>query len=296
MSSKTDKILSGENIEIQFSGIEEIDDMSRNFNIMTEKLRELYEKLKNDISHREQIQSELEESKQLAELANQAKSDFLSNMSHELRTPLTVIHGSVKLLLNKSVDDPVKADNLLKIADNNCQKLIALVNDVLDLTKIEQGKLDFIIAPVELVSVLEESVDINLAYAKQLNVKLDLKYYDFDKTIRVNVDKNRLIQVLRNLISNAVKFSPANDEVVISVEKINDRARVNIIDNGPGIPQELQKNIFQRFYQVDSSITRKTGGTGLGLNISKSIIEQLDGSIGFEIEKNTIFYFELPIF
>jgi len=295
LSDKTGKILSGENIEISKCGIEEIDNMSLNFNVMTDTLRKLYEKLNSDIEHRAIIQSELEHAKKLAESANQAKSDFLANVSHELRTPITSIQGSIKLLSANLIDDPEEVNNLFKIASNNCSRLINLVNDILDLTKIEQSKLEFNFANVELLPLLEEAIENNISFAKQNNVSLEFINENIDKSLLVNVDKNRIMQVLSNLLSNAIKFSYPQEKVLLSVSLMDDKVKVSVIDHGQGIPKELQKNIFQRFYQVDSSSTKKTGGTGLGLNISKLIIEKMGGNIGFVIEDNTTFYFELPV-
>lgn len=223
------------------------------------------------------------------------KSEFVSTVSHELRTPLTSIRGSLGLVWGGVTGElPEKAKSLIGIAKNNCERLIRLINDILDSEKIESGKMRFELQPLELVPLIEQALAANEGFAEQHKVKMILSATA--QPVRVNVDSDRLIQVLTNLLSNAIKFSPAQGLVQVRVRHASGRVRVEISDSGPGIPEEFQKRIFQKFSQADSSDTRQKGGTGLGLNISKAILERMEGSIGFATETNvgTTFFFELP--
>lgn len=224
------------------------------------------------------------------------KDEFISIVSHELRTPLTSIKGSIGLLtagVLGTLSD--KASEVLKIANNNCNRLSNLINDILDMEKIKAGKMDFEIKEYDLIPIVKESIDASLEYAKQYNI--EYKIVDSIDSALVKVDKNRLIQVIFNLLSNAAKFSHANDTVNIEVTKVNnDTIRVSVQDTGIGIPEEFQDQIFNSFSQADSSDTRKKGGTGLGLNIAKEIISIMGGKLGFKSKLNegSTFYIDLP--
>lgn len=224
------------------------------------------------------------------------KNEFVSIVSHELRTPLTSIRGSLGLLVNGVMGVfPEKAQKLLEIANNNCERLLLLINDILDIEKIEAGKMTFHFKTIDLNSMIRESIDANRMYAEKFG--LTIQFFPPEMDSQVNVDPDRLMQVLANLISNACKFSPAGARVILSVESEKDRVRVSVADQGSGIPLEFQSRIFQKFSQADSSDTRGKGGTGLGLNISKTIIEKFGGSLNFSSNKDegTTFYFTLPI-
>lgn len=232
-------------------------------------------------------------------MLDRMKDEFISTVSHELRTPLTSIFGSMELIASGAAGKiPQQTKKLIDIAYNNSERLVRLVNDILDIQKIESGKMDFDIKPWGLMLLVEQAIEANRAYAKLLGVEFVLK--DQLPGVKVSVDGDRLIQVITNLLSNAAKFSPPNDVVVISVwrqDRDKDKAiRVAITDHGPGIPEEFRSRIFQKFIQADASDARQKSGTGLGLSISKSIIEKLGGQINFETEPNvkTTFYFDLP--
>lgn len=223
------------------------------------------------------------------------KTEFVSTVSHELRTPLTSIRGSLGLVWGGVAGAiPEKAKNLVGIAQSNCERLIRLINDILDSEKIESGKMRFELQAQELEPLLERALADNEGFAAQLGVKLVL--HKAEDAPRVCVDGDRLIQVVTNLLSNAIKFSPPEGTVDVIVRKQGRRVRVEISDKGPGIPDEFRQRIFQKFSQADSSDTRQKGGTGLGLSISKAIIERMEGNIGFTTESNkgTTFYFDLP--
>ncbi|WP_457282134.1 PAS domain S-box protein [Polaromonas sp. P5_D5] len=223
------------------------------------------------------------------------KSEFVSTVSHELRTPLTSIRGSLGLIsggVAGQLPDAVKT--LVGIAKTNCERLIRLINDILDIEKIESGKMTLDFQAIELRPLLEQALAANEGYGAAKNVHLQLEFPDED--LQVRVDSDRLTQVVTNLLSNAMKFSPEGGTVDIHVARSETGIRVEVRDHGPGIPEEFRNRIFQKFSQADSSDTRQKGGTGLGLNISRAIIERLGGSIGFNTDAGvgTTFFFELP--
>jgi PAS domain S-box-containing protein len=228
--------------------------------------------------------------------ANQVKSEFVSMVSHELRTPLTSIRGSLGLVAGGVAGAlPSAASNLIEIAKNNCERLIRLINDILDSEKIESGNIRFDLKDVPLAALLERALADNQGFAAEHGVRLALHVPQYP--VQVHVDTDRLLQVVTNLLSNAVKFSPRDGTVDVSVAVVDGRARVEVRDRGPGIPEEFRARIFQKFAQADSSDTRARGGTGLGLNISRAIIERLHGTLGFTTGTGvgTTFAFELPL-
>lgn len=223
------------------------------------------------------------------------KNEFVSMVSHELRTPLTSIRGSLSLIVGGVAGEiPPQAKALVEIGYKNSERLVLLINDILDIEKIESGKMDFKIEPVQLIPLVEQAIEANIAYGEQFGVKF--KLHNDLSNVLVKVDSARLMQVLTNLLSNAAKFSPRGETVAIAVFRDGQKIRVEVRDRGPGIPEEFRPKIFQKFAQADSSDTRQKGGTGLGLSISKVIIEKLGGQIGFQTETNvgTTFYFYLP--
>lgn len=223
------------------------------------------------------------------------KSEFVSTVSHELRTPLTSIRGSLGILAG-GVAGPLsdKVRSFIDIAKDNCERLIRLINDILDMEKIESGKMTFQLQVIDLMELIEQTVKANEGYATQHGVRLQI--VSPLPGAKVLADSDRLAQVLTNLVSNACKFSPAQASVDIAVSETQGRFRVDIIDHGPGISDTFRERIFQKFSQEDSSDMRQKGGTGLGLSICKAIVEGLGGEIGFETEvgKGSTFYFWLP--
>jgi PAS domain S-box-containing protein len=227
----------------------------------------------------------------------QLKEEFVSIVSHELRTPLTPITGVLAMLSNGSeVELSVRAQQMVDLALRNSYRLLYLVDDLLDIQKMSSGQMDFQMREIDLAEVVRESLRINASLEHQNNVK-----FVFDNRASkgcVRGDKGRLIQVMTNLLSNAAKFSPPNSVINIFLERTDSaRMRVSVLDDGPGIAEDFRPRVFEKFAQADSSSTRKHGGTGLGLTISKSIIERLGGDIGFETElgEGTTFYFELTV-
>ena len=223
------------------------------------------------------------------------KSEFVSTVSHELRTPLTSIRGALGLLIGKFASAlPAKPRQLLETANRNAERLTLLINDILDLEKIESGRLDFAFEALDLVAVVHQAIATNEGYGHQHGVALRLT--DTPESAMVWADEHRLLQVFANLISNAVKYSPANGAVEISVCRRDDRFRVSVRDAGQGIPAEFASRIFRRFAQADASDTRQKGGTGLGLSITKAIVERHSGSIDYTSAEDagTEFFFDLP--
>ena len=224
------------------------------------------------------------------------KNEFISTVSHELRTPLTSIRGSLGLLSSGTVGElPESADEMLKIAGNNTERLLLLINDILDIQKIESGKMSFKFESVDLNLFIKQAIIDHAEYGSQHGVTFVLgKVLD---DVYVYADKDRLMQVVGNLLSNAAKFSNYGDKVEISIAMHHsDRLRISFTDYGAGIPDEFQPRLFDRFTQSDSSDSRAKGGTGLGLSISKVIIEKHGGLIGFVSKEGigSTFYIELP--
>lgn len=243
--------------------------------------RKMFTGIVRDITERKQVE--------------RMKSEFVSTVSHELRTPLTSIRGALGLVLGKFASGlPDKARQLLETANRNSERLTLLINDILDLEKIESGRLEFEFKGLDLVAIAHQAIVANEGYGQQHEVHLQL--VDAPESAIVWGDEHRLLQVFANLISNAVKYSPARGMVEVSVHKCDGRFRVSVRNYGRGIPAEFRNRIFQRFAQADSSDTREKGGTGLGLSITKAIVERHSGNIDFNSEEGafTEFFFDLP--
>jgi len=228
--------------------------------------------------------------------AERMRGEFTSTLSHELRTPLTSILGSLQLLRSGALGDMDRDQGeLVEVAERNGQRLLDLINEVLDIEKIESGRLTLMPEPMPIDSLLNESVRLNQGYADRFRANLAL--HGAVPGVIVRADRKRLMQVMTNLLSNAAKFSPPNSAVDVSVSRGGDTVRVEVSDRGPGIPEAFRSKIFGRFAQADSADSRIKGGTGLGLAISKRLIELMQGRIGFEDRPGggTTFFFELPV-
>lgn len=206
------------------------------------------------------------------------KNEFISAVSHELRTPLTAIRGSIGLLLGGAVGNlDGKVVEMLNVAYKNCERLIRLINDILDIEKIEAGKMSYRYSDVNVNDLLEEVVEANktLGLSNSIHIKLTKSKHN----IVVVADRDRLNQVFTNLISNAIKFSEPCTTVNVKVNFHKGKVIVSVRDRGMGISETDKKRVFEKFMQVDPTSTRRKGGTGLGLSISQKIVEQMHGYI-----------------
>lgn len=228
--------------------------------------------------------------------AERLKKEFTSTLSHELRTPLTSIIGALQLLgtgamgeLNQDVTE------LTSVAERNAQRLLDLINDMLDIDKIESGKFTLMPEDISLGELVRESLILNKSFAERFKVTLEVR--GELGAAPVHADRKRLMQVLTNLLSNAAKFSPTGAAVDVHMRQAEGTVRVEVSDRGPGIPGDFRDRMFTRFAQADSTATRQKGGTGLGLAISKRLVELMDGHIGF-VDRDgggSTFYIELPL-
>ena len=247
-----------------------------------------------------QVVSQLELRLKLKELEvlDNAKDEFISMVSHELRTPLTAIYGSLSLLEKKRVGQlNDQQQQLIGVSYRNTERLLNLVNDILDVAKLESGTLNLDIEELDLVELLVKAVELNEQYCRECNTGLTLQCPDNIDSIRVDGDEQRLMQVMSNFISNAAKFTHNNDLIEVSLTTENNHAVVKVTDHGPGIPVDKQPLLFVKFKQLAEKIDNKMPGSGLGLNISKILIENQQGIIGFESTpgEGTTFYFKLPL-
>ena len=223
------------------------------------------------------------------------KDEFVSSVSHELRTPLTSIAGSLSLLMSKTADSLAgPAARLLAIAHANSQRLVRLVNDILDIEKMESGQIIFNFGRVGVRSLVEQAIESSRGSAESCGVRIRLE--DACVVGDVRADSDRLTQVVVNLLSNAIKFSPADHEVVVAIEKGTDVVRISVRDHGPGISVDFMPRVFERFAQADATNARRKGGTGLGLSIVKQIVDRLGGEVDFAAAPGggTTFHVELP--
>lgn len=224
------------------------------------------------------------------------KSEFVSTVSHELRTPMTSLCGSLDLIAEGVTGTlPTEAAELLDLARRNGRRLRRLIDDILDMEKIEAGKLSFELSEHSIAERVGRAVQEVTQFARDRSVAIDFTPPATD--LRVSIDPDRLHQVLVNLLSNAVKFEPEQGRVEVAITRSAERVRVNVSDHGPGIPDSFRGRIFDKFTQADGSDRREKGGSGLGLSIAKAIVEQLGGSIGFDTVagEGTTFFFDLPI-
>ena len=245
--------------------------------------------------HNAQLFHQLEEKGRELQVANKHKSEFLANMSHELRTPLNAILGYTELIVDNIYGDvPHKIREVLERLEKNGRHLLSLINDVLDLSKIEAGQLRLSVGEYSMGEVAQTvftSVEA-LAAEKQVGLK---SLVASDLTVGTG-DEQRIAQVLLNLLGNAIKFTDKG-EVTLEVNVSDETFLVSVSDTGPGLSETDQKKIFEEFHQADGSSTREKGGTGLGLSIAKRIVEMHGGRIWVEstLGKGSTFYFTLPV-
>jgi signal transduction histidine kinase len=259
---------------------------------MTTRLQESYANVEDKVKERT---SELGEALKQLEIASKHKSEFLANMSHELRTPLNAILGYTELILDKIYGDvPEKIEEVLERLEKNGRHLLGLINDVLDLSKIEAGQLTLSLNDYSMQEVVHTVVNSVESLAEEKNLALRVSVAP-DLTVGRG-DEQRIVQVFLNLIGNAIKFTETG-EIRVDVSASDGKFLVAVSDTGPGLSEHDQQRIFEEFHQADSSSTKKKGGTGLGLAISKKIVSMHGGRIWVESSpgQGSTFWFTLPV-
>lgn len=228
--------------------------------------------------------------------ADTAKSEFVSTMNHELRTPLTAIHGALDLILAGVMGEfTPEMEQMLSICKINSNHLLLLINDILEIDKMDAGEFTYNVEPLTTEEILSAAVKANEPFAKEFKTALTI--LPDRKSFNVLADRTRIQRVFYNLISNAIKFSTEGSTVEISAQQDGDFGVFTVKDYGSGIAKEFEPKLFERFTQADSSATRRAGGTGLGLSISKTIVEGHCGTIDYETEigVGTTFWFTVPL-
>ena len=222
------------------------------------------------------------------------RTDFAANVSHELRTPITALKGFSETLLDGAMHDEEVLKEFLEIMLNESSRLDSMVKDILHLSKLEQGHERFSHEWIEVSSVVDEVFQI----LQQKMVIKDIQcYMEETEKVTIRANRNHLKQILMNLIANAISYTPEKGTVIVDINQIGDEAKIQVIDNGIGIPESDQARIFERFYRVDKARSRNAGGTGLGLSIVKWVIESMNGRIELfsEAEIGTTFVVWLPL-
>jgi len=228
---------------------------------------------------------------------DEMRREFVSNVSHELRTPLTSIHGFAETLLEDDLSDRNLVKKFLRVIEEESARMTRLINDLLDLEKLESGEAKFHFEEVDLCEIVDYIKGIMIPLAEEYSVQMETSC----ENITVWGDRDRIIQMLLNLVDNAVKYTSTKDKgekkVWIRVRKEGEEAVIEVEDTGPGIPQEAKNRIFERFYRVDKARSRKMGGTGLGLSIVKMIVDKHGGEIEVESEvgKGTLMRIRFPV-
>ena len=246
-------------------------------------IEQLNEALKRSKEYAEQQKTKLA----LRSDLDNVKDEFISTVSHELRTPLTSIRGALGLLsagLIGNVD--ARAQNLLRIASSNTERLIRLINDILDLERMESGRAPLKLRRCSFQDLAREAVDTMTTMADGAGIHLDLVCHAPRDSVYFDADPDRILQVITNLLSNAIKFSPAGSTVSVQIDSDTNSVLLKVVDQGRGIPTDKLEAVFDRFQQVESGDASKKGGTGLGLAICRSIIQQHGGAIWAQPNQN----------
>lgn len=224
-----------------------------------------------------------------------ARSDWVSMVSHELRTPLTSLYGGLKLVASGKLDDrPEQLKVLLKLSTRNTERLIFLVNDILDIERLGAGQVNLNLSTLSLQGVVEEALETQRYLADQSEIALGLAAPELPALI---ADYDRLLQVIQNLLSNAIKFSPQGGSVTVRLGQSSDRLWCQVEDGGPGVSAAFVDRLFERFSQQEAGTRRQSGGSGLGLFICRGLIELHGGDIGYRPNPSggSVFYFNLPL-
>lgn len=238
-----------------------------------------------------QQHSDLEEARQQAEAASRLKSEFLANTSHELRTPLNGVIGFLKLIMDDMADDPAEKEQFIQEAYRSAIHLLHVINDILDIAKIEAGKMQLDLNPVKLDELLTEVEKITHPLAQEKHLSFEIRTPDTRDEVILYGNYQRLLQVMLNLVGNAIKFTHEggvtisaeviHEKVVVQDEEMPGIVKISVADTGIGVSLEKQDQLFQTFNQIDGSRTRQYGGTGLGLAISQKLVETMGGVVNF---------------
>lgn len=294
-----EKIADGDtNIRSDINTGDEFEQLSDVFNVMLERLKDNAEELRRSNKSLDLKLGELAETNVTLYEANKVKGEFLANVSHELRTPLHSIIGFAEVLEETMRDQTTLDEKRRRYVSNiitSSRRLLDLINDLLDLAKIEAGRMEVRIAPMNLSDTCEGLLNLIRPQAEKAGISLQLK---LQRALPVVLtDAGKVQQVLFNFLSNAVKFTPGGGSVTLAAETVESpqglsashgggpMARISVTDTGPGIPIEMQDKIFEKFTQLDTSVTREHGGTGLGLTISRDLAKLLQGRI--ELDSDT---------
>jgi len=258
----------------------------------TSKLKETLKDLEKEVGERKKAESLIGEQNERLKELDRMKSEFLSTAAHELRTPLTSIVGFSEILLERKLDEE-RRNRFLKIINEESKGLAKLINDLLDVSGIESGR-GFKIkkAPTDVKNIILENVDLFQAQTDKHTFKVNIP----PDPVKIELDKDKIDQVMENLLTNAVKFSPQGGKITVSLEKTDRLVRISVTDTGIGIPEKDLSHIFEKFYRIETSSTQAIGGTGLGLSITKYIVESHEGKISVEskVGKGSTFSFTLP--
>ena len=246
-----------------------------------------------------QVVAQLELRMQLMKMSavDKAKDKFLSVVSHELRTPMTSVHSTLKILEHESekFDEPIQS--MVHIASRNSDHLLKIVNDILDLSSMRAGMLKINSSEVDLIEVVKNSIELNQVYINKFGCEAEFNFPKNVTAVLVNGDEQRLLQVAANLISNAAKFSKKTGKIVIALDIDNGVVTFSVTDFGAGISLENQERLFKKFQRLGCDTTQHQPGTGLGLIITKHILEAHGSKVEFKSlpDKETKFYFKLPL-
>ncbi len=304
LKDAAEKIEKGDfDVRLEVKTKDEIGNLSRTVNQMAQTLRSVFNeniKLIENLDEKVRERTkEAENAKAEAEEANKAKSDFLANMSHELRTPLNSVIGFSDLLMSGiSGELTPEQKELVGYIHSSGKHLLSLINDILDLSKVESGKLELELSTFSLKDILNNSMIMLKEKAMKHGINLSLEIEpDADIEIDIEADERKLKQIMFNLLSNAVKFTPDGGSVFVKAKIDGDLIEISVSDTGIGIKQEDMGKLFQSFWQLESTLTRNYEGTGLGLALTKRLVELHGGSIRAESEygKWSRFTFVIPI-
>jgi signal transduction histidine kinase len=270
-------LVAGEARRIDVPGEDEIVGLAGSFNQLAGEL----DRALTDLAHERDQLKRME----------RVRRDFVANVSHELRTPVSVILSNAETLADGAIEDRARRDAFLQAIVRNADRLSRLITDLLDLARIEAGRYPIELEPIPLAEVVDDVVATLRTRAEERGQTLTTEIPD----VEVVADERALEHVLGNLLDNALKYTPPGGHVVVRARQDGDLARIEVADDGPGVPEEHRDRLFERFYRVDPGRSREIGGTGLGLSIVKHLVQAMDGEVGVEprTPRGSVFWFRL---